>query len=80
MSAPFLLRHEAARARAIVFGSVKASGAQGVTSDEVERRTGLRHQTVSARLNELSHQGLVRDSRRRRPTSSGRLARVWVVA
>ena len=48
-----------------------------MTDDEVEVVTGLRHQTASARVNELMRSRRVRDSGRRRKTRSGRRAIVW---
>jgi len=51
----------------------------GATSDELEQRSGLPHQTVSPRLWELHHKlGLIVDSGRRRPTVRGRAAIVYV--
>ncbi len=50
----------------------------GLTCDEVEQRTGLSHQTASARIRELTeseklyHHG-------ERPTRSGRKARVYFI-
>lgn len=64
--------------RSKVLGAIRTAGA-GMTDDEVERALGLRHQTASARRRELVLLGLVRDSGRRRRTSSGRMAAVWEV-
>jgi hypothetical protein len=50
----------------------------GATCDEIEHALRMRHQNVSARLRELSLEDLVRDSGDRRPTRSGRRARVYV--
>ena len=52
----------------------------GATCDEVECGMGLSHQTASARLKGLADKGLIKDSGARRPTRSGRMARVYVVA
>ena len=54
--------------------------AAGVTDDDLERLTDLRHQTVSARRRELVLAGFVYDTGERRRTSSGRLAAVWKAA
>jgi predicted ArsR family transcriptional regulator len=48
------------------------------TCDELEERMGLAHQTASARLKGLADKGLIKDSGARRPTRSGRAARVYV--
>src|SRR5262245_32382047 len=50
---------------------------QPMTDDELEQRTGYRHQTVSARRRELVLLGFVEDSQRRALTRSGRSATVW---
>ena len=62
-----------------VFALVKSAGEHGITCDEVEIVTGLKHQTASARLYELCKAGRVVDSGERRKTSSGSTARVYVV-
>lgn len=64
--------------RRAVLDAVVASGARGVTCDELEASMEGRHQTVSPRLYELRNDGLVVDSSRKRRTRSGRMAIVWV--
>ena len=54
------------------------AGPRGLTDDEIEAVTGMRHQTASARRWELVRAGKVRDSGGRRRTRSGRGATVWV--
>ena len=55
-----------------------ASRPQGeATCDEVEIGTGLSHQTASARVRDLVKAGLIVDTGARRPTRSGRGARVY---
>ncbi len=50
----------------------------GATCDEVEKALDMPHQTASARLWELRKLGLATDATGdRRPTRSGRKARVW---
>lgn len=51
-----------------------------VTCDEVEVAFGLRHQTASARVRELTMLGEIIDTGERRKTRSGRTARVYEVA
>lgn len=60
-----------------VFKLIRRSGTTGMTCDEVECESGLRHQTASARVNELAGRGDLVDSGSRRKTRSGRLAIVW---
>jgi hypothetical protein len=50
---------------------------RGLTDDDLEVITGWRHQTVSARRRELVLKELVKDTGRRRYTTSGRPATVW---
>lgn len=52
---------------------------RGLTCDEVEAITNLRHQTASARIRELVLQGRLYDSKERRATRSGRMAAVYKV-
>ncbi len=52
----------------------------GATADEIERVTGLRHQTVSAQIRHLLQGGIVLASEARRPTRSGRGATVWILS
>lgn len=51
----------------------------GATDDEIEHALGLRHQTASARRNELVKDGWIVKSQMERPTSSGDMAVVWVL-
>lgn len=50
----------------------------GATCEEVEKRTKLSHQTVSARITELVKELKIKDSGIRRKTKSGRNARVYI--
>jgi hypothetical protein len=68
----------AAPCRASVYQFVRAAP-EGATCDEVEAALRMRHQNVSARLRELVLGGAIRDSGERRPTRSGRRARIYVV-
>lgn len=61
-----------------VFCLLIGSADTGLTCDEVEVILGRTHQTVSARITELVAEGRIRDSFRRRPTRSGRQARVYI--
>ena len=58
--------------------SVYRSDGVGLTVDQLEQLMNSRHQTVSARVNELRNKGWVRDSGVKRPTRSGRSAIVWM--
>lgn len=61
-----------------VYKVVIDAGPEGVTCEEVEKKTGLRHQSASARLNELVAAGLAFERARRRKNSSGRSAIPYV--
>lgn len=60
----------------VVLATIVSAG--GLIADEVEARTGLPHQTVSARIRGLVLKGLLEDSGERRRTRSGRSAAVWM--
>ena len=65
--------------RARVLAYIIGQGAHGVTDDEGEAALGIKPQTYTPRRGELVAQGLVVDSGRRRKTTSGRPAAVWIV-
>jgi hypothetical protein len=52
----------------------------GSTCDEIEYRLGMRHQTASSAIRSLVQQEILRASKQKRRTRSGREAIVWVVA
>ena len=64
--------------RSIVLVMICERDAEGATCDEVEVALSMRHQTASARVNELMEAGKISDSGVRRRTRSGRKAIVWV--
>lgn len=67
--------------RQTVLEHIRSCGAHGATDDEGEAATGMRHQSYSARRRELATENPPRIiPAGRRPTSSGRTARVWTVA
>lgn len=54
-----------------------AAGVYGMTCEEVENETGIKHQTASARISDLNHAGRIYDTGDRRNTESGSKARVY---
>lgn len=62
-----------------VLAFIQGTTAWGATCDEVERELGLRHQTASARCRELELARRIVKTQDKRPTSSGRRARVYKV-
>ena len=69
--------------RARTYRFIKSRGTHGATDEEIITASGMAPNTIRPRRVELSQPykdqpPLVEDSRRRRNTSSGRLAIVWV--
>jgi hypothetical protein len=69
-----------ARLRLEVYSFIADCGWVGATCDEAEQALNMKHQTTSARINELANAGYIVNSGRKRATSSGRPAIVWVRA
>lgn len=65
------------RLEAEVLGHFRDAGPLGLTCDELERISGMTHQTASARVVGLKKRNRVEDSGRERKTRSGRPATVW---
>ncbi|MDY0169427.1 MAG: hypothetical protein RBS80_22985 [Thermoguttaceae bacterium] len=66
--------------RGEVLAALVTRGRRGATDEELARELSMRGDTERARRVELRDAGLVIDSGRRRPTSSGRRAVVWIAA
>jgi len=66
--------------KGLIAACLARKGKSGATCDEIERMTGMRHQTASARVNEMAWDGAIQDTGRRDETSSGRRAIVWALA
>jgi hypothetical protein len=60
-----------------VYRYIRDTGETGATCDEVEIALEGRHTTISARIRELSIMHAIVDTGDRRPTSSGRSARIY---
>jgi len=58
-------------------GAVYRNGGVGLTVDQLEQVMHGKHQTISARVNELRNKGWLADAGIKRPTRSGRPAIVW---
>lgn len=74
--AAFSIAHDTNRLRRLIFELIKKY--RGLTCDEVEEKTALRHQTASARITELRDMGFIEDSGKQRKTRSDRNAIVWI--
>jgi hypothetical protein len=66
------------RLRTLVYDTLRAAGAEGMTDEELQDATGLQGSCQRPRRVELVARNLVRDSGRTRPTRSGRAATLWV--
>jgi hypothetical protein len=66
-------------ARVRIYNIIKDSS-NGLTADETRRLISLPFNSVSARICDLAAEGWLTDSGRRRITSTGSTATVWVVA
>lgn len=72
------IRDQLGKMRRLVYDVIAARGpGDGLTDEEVEGITGMRHQSASARRRELVLKGWLRDSGRTRMNNSGRPAIVW---
>jgi hypothetical protein len=54
-----------------------AAGRDGLTCEEVSKRSNIRYTTCSARISELRHDNLIHFTDKRRKTSTGSTARVY---
>lgn len=70
------IQNDAKSLRSKIFNLIAQRG--GLTCDEVEEITGMRHQTASARIRELVLENKIRDSQKKRLTRSNRKAVVYV--
>jgi len=66
------------RLQQAVLGFIRARGDRGATDQELAAALELQSDTARARRVELRDAALVHDSGRRRPTSTGRRATVWI--
>jgi hypothetical protein len=62
----------------LALGAIALSD-KGLTDEQIEEATGLKHQSASARRNALVRKHMVKDSGERRATKSGRMAVVWML-
>lgn len=66
-------------ARRRVLNAIACTGNYGCTDEELQQRLGMNPSTQRPRRVELVEGGWIQDSERRRRTSSGRSAVVWVM-
>ncbi len=75
------IRSTVGKQSAQVLSLIRQAGTRGLITDEAEEITGGKHQAISARFNDLANAGLIYcnldDRTDRRPTRSGRSARIY---
>lgn len=54
------------------------AGLHGLTADELAERLDMNRWSIQPRTSELKRKGLIRDSGKRRPNATGKMAIVWV--
>ena len=64
--------------RSKAYDALLSSGKFGFTADEVAEKIGVTILAGRPRITELSKQGMIKDSERRRQNASGKKAIVWV--
>jgi hypothetical protein len=74
---PAVTSEPSQKARVLEF--IMARGTEGATDDEIETALGLKHQSASARRNELARESAIVSSGLHRKTTSGDEATVWVI-
>ena len=67
------------RDKAYIERALIRRGAYGLICDEAERMLGMKHQTCSARFTDLLAEKRITRTDERRPTRSGRPARVHII-
>ena len=60
--------------------TIRDAGPRGLTADELSARLDMDRWSIQPRTSELRRKGLIRDSGRRRPNSTGKQAIVWIAA
>lgn len=72
------MRKAAPSIRERIYTWIEWRGYFGATADEVEAKSGIRNQTITARIRELELSGRLTKTDDKRKTRSGRNARVYV--
>lgn len=58
--------------------SVKITGAEGLTCDELAAKWGMHQNDLAARFSALRDQGMIKDSGEKRKSRKGKACIVWV--
>ena len=68
------------RLQRMASAAIRDAGAHGLTADELAARLDMDRWSIQPRTSELRRKGIIRDSGRRRPNTTGKQAIVWVAA
>ncbi len=60
--------------------TIRAAGDHGLTADELATRLNMDRYSIQPRTSELRRKGVIRDSGKRRPNSTGKRAIVWTAS
>ncbi|OHC96831.1 MAG: hypothetical protein A3H25_10675 [Sphingomonadales bacterium RIFCSPLOWO2_12_FULL_63_15] len=66
------------RLQRLALNTIRAAGLFGLTTDELAISLAMQRWTIQPRTSELKRKGLIRDSGRRRPNETGKMAIVWI--
>lgn len=66
------------RLQQMALQAIRDVGVEGLTADELAARLAMDRYSIQPRTTELRRKGHVRDSGRRRPNTTGKMAIVWV--
>ena len=80
IAAANVLAPKLGRLQRLAEAAIRSAGADGLTAEELAARLRMDRCSIQPRTSELRRKGLIRDSGKRRPNSTGRQAIVWVVA
>ena len=80
VAAALALSPKLGRLQRMAHETIREAGSAGLTADELAERLGIDRWSIQPRTSELRRMGLIRDSGRRRPNSTGKMAIVWIAA
>lgn len=80
VAAALALSPKLGRLQRMALEAIREAGLAGLTADELAERLGMDRWSIQPRTSELRRKGLIRDSGRRRPNSTGKMAIVWIAA
>ena len=78
MAAADALAPKLGRLQRLAESAIRTAGPGGLTADELAALLQMDRWSIQPRTSELKRRGLIRDSGRRRPNATGKMAIVWV--